>query len=117
MNNSTQNRSKDIDLSQEEILMTLKLIEARSSATQREIAKGLNLSLGKINYLIRALLNHGFIKVERFINSNKKSAYLYYLTPRGFETKVKLTRNYLKRKLEEYNRLEKEIDLLKKELE
>ncbi|EKD27357.1 MAG: hypothetical protein ACD_79C00742G0001 [uncultured bacterium] len=107
---------KEKDIEQENILKALKILEQNSSPTQRELAKGLNLSLGKINFVIKSLINQGFIKVERFINSNKKSAYFYYLTPQGFETKLFLTKNFLKRKIDEYNKLKDEIEFLENDL-
>lgn len=101
----------------EHTLKALNLIEKNATPTQREMAKGLHLSLGKINFVIKALIQQGLIKVERFKNSRKKSAYLYYLTSEGFERKLTLTKNFLNRKLNEFESLKKEINRLKQDLE
>ena len=76
----------------------------------------LGLSLGKINFLVRAMVEKGFIKADNFKNSKNKIAYLYYLTPRGFEEKTKITYRYMKRKMAEYEKLEEEIRQLQEEV-
>lgn len=80
-----------------------------------ELSSRLGLSLGKINFLIKAMIEKGLIKVENFKNSSNKSAYLYLLTPMGIEEKAKTTYRFLKRKIEEYEKLETEIKQLKME--
>ena len=82
------NKSNLQEKNPEYTLKSLQIIDENSSPTQRDMAKGLDLSLGKINFLIKSLINQGFVKADRFKNSNKKSAYLYYLTQKGFEQKV-----------------------------
>jgi len=72
----------------------------------------MGLSLGRVNYVINALLEHGYIKAERFKNSKNKIAYMYTLTPKGMAEKIKQTQNFLVRKTAEYERLKYEIDLL-----
>ncbi len=104
-----------INLETEEALSVLREIDADPEMTQRTLSSRLGLSLGKINFLVKALLEKGLIKVENFKNSKNKSAYLYSLTPHGFEEKTKATYLFLKRKIEEYERLEVEIKQLKKE--
>jgi len=110
------NKSSD-PIFEEKTLQALKVLEANASVTQRELSRDLDLSLGKINFILKSLMEKGFIKVERFKNSRKKSAYLYYLTPDGFEQKLKLTRNFLQRKMREYEVIRGEIEGLKKDLE
>ncbi len=100
----------------EESLLVLREIDANPKLTQRELSSRLGLSLGKINFLMRALIEKGLIKAENFKNSSNKSAYLYFLTPLGIEEKAKTTYRFLKRKIEEYERLEIEIQQLKKEV-
>ena len=100
----------------EESLMVLREIDANPKLTQRELSSRLGLSLGKINFLMRALIEKGLIKAENFKNSSNKSAYLYFLTPLGIEEKAKTTYRCLKRKIEEYEKLEIEIQQLKKEV-
>jgi EPS-associated MarR family transcriptional regulator len=104
-----------INLETEEALSVLREIDADPEMTQRTLSSRLGLSLGKINFLVKALIEKGLIKVENFKNSKNKSAYLYSLTPHGFEEKTKATYLFLKRKIEEYERLEVEIKQLKKE--
>jgi len=108
---------QEFDTDSEYAFKALKLLDDKSAPTQRELSKNLNLSLGKINFVIKSLVEKGFIKVERFKNSKNKSAYLYYLTPKGFEEKTVLARNFLVRKTEEYNSLKKEIAELEMEID
>lgn len=99
----------------EETLMVLREISANPQLTQRELSSRLGFSLGKINFLIKAMIEKGLIKVENFKKSSNKSAYLYLLTPMGIEEKTEKTYQFLKRKLQEYEKLEIEIKQLKKE--
>ena len=94
----------------------LKHIEANPSITQRELAKELGVSVGKVNYCLKALIDKGWIKANNFKNSNKKLAYFYILTPSGLEQKAKITMNFLKRKMSDYEELKKEIEVLKNEV-
>ena len=95
---------KDINNSEEE-LEILRKIEENPNLTQRQIAEHLGLSLGKINYLIKALLGKGMVKVDNFRKSDRKLGYLYLLTPEGVDRKRKLTLLFLQRKAEEFDRL------------
>jgi len=104
-----------VDLETEEALSVLREIDADPEMTQRALSSRLGLSLGKINFLIKALVEKGLIKAENFKNSKNKIAYLYTLTPRGLEEKTNATYHFLKRKMLEYERLEVEISQLKKE--
>ena len=104
---------KDINNSEEE-LEILRKIEENPNLTQRQIAEHLGLSLGKINYLIKALLGKGMVKVDNFRKSDKKIGYLYLLTPEGVDRKRKLTLLFLQRKAEEFDRLKKEINRIDK---
>jgi len=94
----------------EEELEILRKIEENPNLTQRQIAEHLGLSLGKINYLIQALIGKGFLKIGNFKRSNNKLGYLYLLTPEGVETKKKLTILFLGRKSEEFDKLKKEME-------
>ena len=99
----------------EEIYRLIKEIEKNEFLSQRVLSRRLGYSLGKVNYLIKALVEKGLIKLERFKNSPNKLAYRYILTPKGIKEKYKITRAFLKRKLEEYERLQREIEELKRE--
>lgn len=84
--------------------------------TQRELAKALGVSLGKINYCLQALVEKGLIKADNFKKNNNKAAYLYLLTPKGIEEKSRITLHFLERKMDEYERLRKQIAELKREV-
>ncbi len=100
----------------EEILSMLREINGSPSTTQRELSARLGISLGKVNFLLRALIEKGLVKVSNFKTSEHKTAYLYHLTPHGIEEKTKVTYHFLKRKIEEYTRLEEEIKRLTQEV-
>lgn len=108
-----QQRSK---IGTEESLMLMRVIDENPQITQRELSVSLGLSLGKINFLIKAMIEKGFIKADNFKNSSNKIAYLYYLTPKGMEEKAKITYQFLKRKIKEYEKLAEEIQQLKQEV-
>jgi EPS-associated MarR family transcriptional regulator len=103
-------------LESEEVLKLLREIEQTSETTQRELSSRLGISLGKINFLLKSLIDKGHIKVDNFKKSDNKSAYLYYLTPGGIEEKARITSRFLRRKLVEYDELEHEIRRLKHEV-
>ena len=94
----------------------LKLIESRPEISQRDLAKELGISLGKTNYCLKALIDKGWVKANNFKNSNNKLAYFYVLTPTGLEQKAIITRNFLQRKMQEYEALKQEIEQLKQEI-
>jgi EPS-associated MarR family transcriptional regulator len=87
----------------------LKLLEPNPYLSQREVARELGISVGKVNYCLKALVDKGWIKAANFKNSQNKTAYMYLLTPRGFEEKARVTARFLKTKLQEYAALEAEI--------
>jgi EPS-associated MarR family transcriptional regulator len=90
----------------------LYLLEEEPELTQRELAKKLGISLGGVNYCLKALIEIGYIKVGNFSKSPNKSLYLYMLTPQGVSEKAKLTASFLKRKMAEYKSLKKEIEVI-----
>ncbi|SVE44793.1 uncharacterized protein METZ01_LOCUS497647 [marine metagenome] len=94
----------------------LKILKDNPKMTQRQMASELGLSLGKTNYVVRALVDKGWVKLSNFKRSDNKLGYIYLLTSEGLSEKAILAQNFLKRKSEEYNRLKKEIEILKKEL-
>ena len=91
-------------------LNILRNISKNSNANQRQLAKSLGFSLGKLNYCINALKNKGLIKMKNFKKNPKKLNYFYILTPKGISEKTKLTINFMQRKMKEYEELKKEID-------
>jgi len=93
----------------------LRLLEAHPQMSQRELARSLGISLGKVNYCLKLLLEKGLIKVRNFTNSNSKRAYMYYLTPRGFQVKARVTVRFFQRKVSEYEALRSELETLRAE--
>lgn len=96
-------------------LELMRLLDARPELSQRELATSLGVSLGKANYCLRALIEKGFVKAENYRNSSNKLAYFYLLTPSGIAAKAELTRQFLTRKVREYEELRLEIERLQKE--
>jgi len=94
----------------------LKFLATNPGASQRDIARHLGISVGKVNYCIHALIDRGWLKVQNFKNSRQKSAYLYLLTPSGMDQKVSLAIRFLQRKLHEYDHLAHEIEALREEV-
>ena len=91
----------------------LHLLEDNPELTQRELAKKLGISLGSANYCMKALIDIGHIKASNFKKTPNKSIYLYLLTPQGIAEKAQLTAGFLKRKMDEYHALKKEIKVIK----
>ena len=87
----------------------LRKINSKPKSTQRELAEELGFSLGKLNYCLKALKTKGLIKMKNFEKNPNKINYIYVLTPRGITAKAKLTLNFMKRKMKEYDELRKEI--------
>ena len=97
-------------------LRVLRTLEANPELSQRQLAAELGVSLGGVNYALKALIERGFVKAENFRESGNKVAYLYVLTPRGVAEKASLATAFLGRKLEEYEVLRQEIEALKSEV-
>lgn len=93
----------------------LRLLEANPDISQRDLARSVGVSLGKINYCLRALIDKGFVKARNFKNSNNKIAYTYYLTPTGVSEKVRMAYEFLSMKLKEIEDLQREIERVRAE--
>ena len=91
----------------------LKSIEQNANLTQRQLSKELGISLGKVNYCLKSLIQKGFVKINNFQNSKHKLQYSYLLTPTGIEEKTKLTIEFLKVKTKEYEVLKEEVERIK----
>jgi EPS-associated MarR family transcriptional regulator len=100
----------------EETVKLLNHIHENPEATQRVLVEELDFSLGKVNYLIKALTEKGIIKLKSFKSSRKKAGYLYLLTPKGIKRKAEITRKFLEQRLKEYDKLQEEIEMLKMRL-
>ena len=103
-------------MNDENYIKLLKLIEKNPELTQRELSTYLGISLGKVNYCIRALRDKGWIKWGNFSKNPNKMTYVHILTPLGMVQKLDLTVQFLRRKESEYEQLKLEIDQLQKEL-
>ena len=90
----------------------LRLLEDEPELSQREISERLGVSLGGVNYVLRALVEKGLLKVRNFRASDNKLRYAYVLTPRGIDAKARLTAGFLRRKMAEYEALRAEIEAL-----
>jgi len=102
--------------SQEVRYRLLSYLAKHPDATQRELARELGVSIGKVNYCVKALVSKGWLKIRNFQKSSNKSAYLYLLTPKGIEEKMDVTSAFLQRKLDEYEQLTEEIARLRREV-
>jgi len=103
-------------ISEENRYKLLKLLHENPEMNQRQIASELGLSLGKVNFCLKALIDKGLVKVGNFSRSPNKKAYAYLLTLNGMEEKAKVTFNFLQRKQNEYESLKAEIEELKAEV-
>ena len=95
----------------------LKILEQEPQISQRDMARRMGISLGKINYCVSELTSRGWVKVKRFNNSPYKTAYAYYLTPQGIEEKARLGVRFLHRKLAEYEEIRQQIAELTREVQ
>jgi len=95
--------TKDI----ETVAKIFKFIEEDPEKSQRDIAAELGVSIGKVNYIIKELTLKGMVKTKRFINSKNKRAYMYILTPEGISHKLAISKNFIGRKIKEYEELMK----------
>ncbi len=98
---------KKVDQNQFDIL---RKINSKPNSSQRELALELGFSLGKLNYCLKALKNKGLIKIKNFKTNPNKLGYAYILTPKGISIKTRLTLNFMKRKMQEYDELKSEIE-------
>ena len=106
---------KEPVLNEETRYKVMRLIEANPQMSQRDVARELGISLGKVNYCLQALMHRGLVKATNFKNSHNKAAYMYLLTPRGIEEKARLAVRFLKIKIGEYERLRAEIEQMRVE--
>tara|TARA_Y100000768_G_scaffold64460_1_gene44490 strand:+ start:695 stop:1069 length:375 start_codon:yes stop_codon:yes gene_type:complete len=112
----TKKINKDSNNINDQDYLVMKYINDTQKISQRELSQSLNISLGKINYILRALINKGIVKARNFTNSKNKRAYSYYLTPKGLQEKARLTVSFFDRKSKEYDKLKAELRELEKEI-
>ena len=89
----------------EDHLDLMHIVEKNSKASQREISQHSGFSIGKVNYCLKALIDIGFIKIHNFNNSNNKLNYAYILTPKGIQEKTAITKQFINKKKQEYDKL------------
>ena len=94
----------------------LREIASRSEFTQLELSRKVGVSVGKVNYVLSAFVQKGIVKMENFKQSKSKKGYLYLLTPKGIKEKKVITLNFIRRKMDEYERLEREIGKARQEI-
>lgn len=94
----------------------LKLLQDDPNISQRDLSKLLGISLGKVNYCLKGLMERGWVKAHNFKDSKNKMAYAYILTPTGMEEKAKVTMQFLKSRVKQFEELQLEIDVLRKEV-
>lgn len=104
-------------LTDETKFQLLRKLEDNPDISQRELARDLGISLGKVNYCLQALIDKGLVKARNFSRSKNKRRYIYKLTPSGIEHKAQVTRRFLKRKMAEYEALEREIAEIRGEVQ
>jgi len=100
--------NKDMENKQDHLNL-LRKITNKPQSSQRELAGELGFSLGKLNYILKSLKDKGLIKIKNFEKNKNKLNYIYLLTPKGISEKTKLTLNFMKRKMKEYDELKKEL--------
>ena len=94
-----------------------KNLEADPNLSQRALSRILGVSLGKVNYCLKALIDKGWVKAKNFEQSPNKAGYAYILTPAGLETKARVTARFLRRKITEYEKLQIEIEMMRREVD
>jgi EPS-associated MarR family transcriptional regulator len=107
---------RDHVLTDEYRVKILKRLEQEPEISQRALALELGVSLGRANYCLRALMEKGFVKTSNFKNSRNKMAYMYLLTRRGMTEKARATKRFLECKVAEYEKLQREIEVLRREM-
>jgi EPS-associated MarR family transcriptional regulator len=107
--------SRQAKLQEDTYFRVMRLLQANPDLTQRELAEKLGISVGGLNYCLKALVDKGLVKMNNFANSKNKFGYVYVLTPSGMAEKAAITHRFLQRKLDEYAALHEEIKALQLE--
>lgn len=108
--------SRRNDLQEDTNFRVMRLLQENPDLTQRELAEKLGVSVGGLNYCLKALMEKGLVKMKNFATSKNKFGYVYVLTPTGIAEKAAITHRFLQRKMDEYEALKVEIEALKTEL-
>lgn len=108
--------SRQAKLQEDTYFRVMRILEENPDLTQRELAQRLGVSVGGLNYCLKALMEKGLVKMQNFQQSKNKFGYVYVLTPRGVAERAALTSRFLRRKMDEYEALKAEIETLKTEV-
>ncbi len=108
--------SRQAKLQEDTYFRVMRILEDNPDITQRELAERLGVSVGTLNYCLKALMKKGFVKMKNFAKSKNKFGYVYILTPSGLTEKINIAHSFFKRKLDEYEALRVEIEILKNEI-
>lgn len=109
--------SRQAKLQEDTYFRVMRLLQENPDMTQRELAQELGVSVGGLNYCLKALMEKGWVKMQNFAHSKNKFGYVYVLTPHGIAQKAALTSRFLRRKLEEYDTLKAEIEMLRRDVD
>ncbi len=109
--------SRQAKLQEDTYFRVMRILQENPDLTQRELAEKLGISVGGLNYCLKALIEKGMVKMKNFANSKNKFGYVYVLTPTGMAEKATITHRFLRRKIDEYEALKAEIDALRSEVE
>lgn len=109
--------SRQARLQEDTYYRVMRILQNNPDMTQRELAEQLGISVGGLNYCMKALMEKGLVKMKNFANSKNKFGYVYVLTPSGMAEKAAITHRFLQRKIEEYEALKAEIEALRSEIE
>ena len=110
-------KSRQAKLQEDTYFRVMRILQDNPDLTQRELAEKLGISVGGLNYCIKALMKKGLVKMKHFANSKNKFGYVYVLTPTGLAEKAAITHRFLQRKMDEYEALKAEIEELRSEVE
>ena len=110
------NASRQTLIQEDTYYRILRALEANPEISQRDLALQLGISVGGLNYCLKALMTKGLVKLENFQHSRHKFKYVYLLTPSGIAQKATMTKDFLRRKMDEYEALRAEIEALRAEV-
>ncbi len=109
--------SRQAKLQEDTYFRVMRILQENPDFTQRELAEKLGISVGGLNYCLKALMEKGLVKMKNFANSKNKFGYVYVLTPTGMAERAAITHRFLQRKMYEYEALKAEIEVLRSEVE
>ena len=109
--------SRQAQIQEDTYFRVMRILQENPDLTQRELAEKLGVSVGGLNYCLKALIDKGWVKMQNFQNSKNKFKYVYLLTPQGIAERVALTSRFLDRKMQEYESLKAEIESLHQDVQ